>query len=411
VFTLEKAQKMLEDKCSLEAFQEQMLSSEFNAAHDGESVYNAIRRLEVKPIRAWLRSLDFAARVGVIEWEDPLRVFFDACREGDEEYVSRMSEEHPEWLDKGCKHNGTPLLHVLCGSGLMRFVPEVVSRFGDVDVKASNGRTPLFYACSGGHLSAFEYLMSVGADVMAVSNDGRTVLHAACVGGNVAIVKALLDMGLDVDARDSVFQTPLHRACLFSGLDVVRLLVEHGADVSPPSPRIREFPLHFACRRGNLAMVRFLCEHGAVIDAPGRHSPLCNALGEGHVNVAEYLVRAGASVERVPHNIKWIITWAMLRECVSVMKFLLEREIIQVSEELIHECLRYRTPGNPVLRYVLLHEESAPFLSGVDESLLPDGFLGGCASLSKWREHELRMDLRCLMLSWRRGFVVSRLEG
>jgi hypothetical protein len=60
---------------------------------------------------------------------------------------------------------------------------------------------------------------------------------------------------------------------------------------------------------------------------------------------------------------------------------------------------------------VLLHEESAPFLSHVDESLLPDGFMGGCASVSKWREHELRIDLRYLMLSWRGGFVVSRLQA
>jgi hypothetical protein len=36
-----------------------------------------------------------------------------------------------------------------------------------------------------------------------------------------------------------------------------------------------------------------------------------------------------------------------------------------------------------------------------------EGFLGGYASVSKCRDNERRY----LLLSWRRGFVVSRLEG
>jgi hypothetical protein len=409
-FTVGDAERMLEAKCSLEAFQERMLLSEFDVARDGERVYTEAWWPELKPIRIWLRSLDFAARVGAIEWEDPSRVFFDACKEGDEEYVSRMSEEHPEWLDKGCELLGMPMFHAVCEGGLIRFVPELVAKYGDVDVKDHSGRTPLFHACQGGHLDVFEYLLSVGADAKAVSDFSATMLHGALGEGNPAIVKALLVMGLDVNARDGHFRTPLFGACECAGLDVVRLLVEHGADVNARSRDTRT-PLCLASARGDLGMVRYLCGQGAVLDRPGSFSPLCEALSYGHMGVAEYLVSVGASVESAGEHHARVLDGVLLCDSVSAMEWLLSRGVVSVSKGLIYRCLREGKGERALLRYLLLHEQSAPFLSHVDVSLLPHGFLGGCGSISKWREHELRMDLRYLMLSWRRGFVVSRLEG
>jgi hypothetical protein len=407
VFTYEEACDMLKAKCSLEAFQERMLSSKFNVACDGDSLHKAAWWPASRPIRAWLRSLDFAARVGAIAWRDPLKVFFDACKEGDEEYVSRLAKEHPEWLDKGCPYHGTPALHAACRGGLMRFVSEVVSRFGDVNVKDLAGHTPLFHSCWGGHLDVFEYLLSMGADARVVSSGRGTILHAACEGGNLAIVRALLDMGLDVNAQDSYRNTPLCVTSDRAGLDVVSLLVERGADVNARSARGRT-PLSCASARGDLNVVRYLYKHGAVLDHSGRFSPLCEALSHGHVGVAEYLVSVGASVESVREHVAIVVDEVIFRDSAAAMGWLLSRGVACVSEELIHRCLKRGRGETALLRYVLLHEQSTPFLSGVDEWLLPDGFLGGCASLSKWREHELRMDLRYLMLSWRRGFVVSR---
>jgi hypothetical protein len=365
---------MLRAKCSLEAFQERMLSSKFDVARDGLRVYWNAPASENKPIRAWLRSADFAARVGVIEWWNPLEVFFDACKDGDEEYVSRVGKEHPEWLDKGCEHRGVPVLHVLCQGGLMRFVPDVLSRCGGVTT--GDGRTCLYWACWGGQLAVFEYLVSVGADVKAAAASGETMLHAACHGGNLAIVRALLDMGLDVNAHDA----------------------------------LRETPLYVACRAGHVETARCMLERGAVLEPPGYVSPLCEALIFGHVGVAEYLVSVGAGLENVQRNIAGVLDGVLRHGSDSAMEWLLDRGVVSMSKGLIDHCLLRSQFSSHVLRHVLLREESTPFLARVEESLLPDGFLGGCASLSKWREHELRMELRYLMLSWRRGFVVSRLE-
>jgi ankyrin repeat protein len=409
-FTFEDVEMMLDAKCSLEAFQERMMSSAFDAARDGWHVYTAAGAPGRESIRTWLRSLDFAARVGAIEWEDPFVVFFGACEDGDEEYVSRMSKEHPEWLDKGYNHFGLEVLHAMCEGGLMRFVPELVSRYEDVNATDSDGHTPLFYACRGGQMAVFEYLLSVGANAEAVSGEHEMMLHAACEGGNPAIVRALLDMGLDVNALDHDSWTPLQLACEYARLDVVSLLVEHGADVNAESLDSRT-SLHCASARGTVDVVRYLCEHGAVLDGPGRWCPLSEALSHGCVGVAEYLVSVGASVESVREHSVHVVSGVVTCDSVAAMKWLLSRGIVSVSEELIDRCLRRGRGDFGVLRYVLLHEQSAPFLSHVDVSHLPHGFLCECASLSKWQEHELRMDLRYLMLSWRRGFVVSRLEG
>jgi ankyrin repeat protein len=409
-FTLGDAILMLNARCSLEAFQERMLSSKFDVAQGGERLLWEAGRPGCRPIRAWLRSADFAARVGVIEWEDPLGVFLDACWEGDEEYVSRMSEEHPEWLDKGCAHCGMSVLHAVCHGGLMRFVPDLVSRFGDVDVKDRNGQTPLYHACQGGHLDVFEYLVSVRVDTEGVSEPGETILHAACEGGNLAIVRALLDMGLDVKTLDRFGMAPLGCACKGAGLDVVSLLVEHGADVNAKTTK-EETPLHFASRRGDVEIVRCLHEHGAVLDVADSFSPLCEALYSGHVGVAEYLVSVGSRVESVREHWERVVSGIVIHESVPAMEWLLKWGIVSVSELLISRCIGWGHGRYTVLRFVVLREESAPLVSRVDASFVPPWFLGGYASLSKWREHELRMDLRYLMLSWRRGFVVSRLEG
>jgi hypothetical protein len=386
VMTEEDAIAMVKAGCSLETFQQRMLSSEFDAEQDAWHVYNAAYSPEQRPIRAWLRSADFSSRVRAIEWEDPLGVFFDACEEGDEEYVSRAGKEDPALLDKGCEYNDTTVLHAVCCGGLMRFVPELVSRFGDVDSKDGDGQTPLFWACRGGHVAAFEYLVSVGADVRAVSRLEATMLHAACEGGNPAIVKALLDMGLDVNARDTYDTTPLHKANEKAGMDVVKLLVEHGADLNPPESMLLETPLHCASRRGDVAMVQYLHEVGAVLEEPGSLSPLCAALSCGHMGVVEYLVSAGASVGNVRENSEDIIYQVLACDSAPAMQFLMEQGGVIVTEELIESLVRVSNRVSAVLRHVLLyHEESDAFVS-----LLPDGFLGGFASLSEWREHELR---------------------
>jgi ankyrin repeat protein len=408
VLTYEDAQAMIFAKCSLEAFQERMLSSEFNVARDGESVYNVAN----KPIRAWLRSLDFAARVGAIEWRDPLKVFFDACKEGDEEYVSRLAKEHPEWLDATELHTKASFLHSACAGGLIRLLPVLLSRGAQVNGPDRFGFTPLFRACEGGHLEVFQFMLDQGATVEVENPVRRTMLHAACEGGNPAIVKALLDMGLDANAANSAGETALFAACRVCPFDAVSLLVEHGADVEVVSPR--GSPLHAACRRGDLEIVKLFCRRGASLKSVDVDllTPLGVAMAGGHVGVAKYLISEGASLEELTEK-RWVIEGGViLHDHVPGMKFLLQHGVTELSKELLQRCLGFGHGDRKVLRFLLLHSQCTDdHVVGLGTAALPPGWLGDFSTLVDWRKHELRMELRYLMLSWRRGFVVSRLEG
>jgi hypothetical protein len=305
-------QPMLQANCSLEVLKERILSSGFAVESDGERLYQASRPQGREALRFWLRSEEFATRVGAIPWWDPLEVFFDACWDGDEEYVSNHAGDDPESRTrKGNVMNGTSAAHAASYGGLLGFVREFFS----------------FRAADRDHYQ-------------------RIPLHLACAGGHIELVRFWLDKGAEIDARDKSGTTPLGDAIVSARLDVV-----------------------------------------------------------------ECLLRAGASVERVRDNAEHLLGNVISLDEVPAMEWLLSRGIVSVSKELIDRCLREGQGDREVLRHLLLLEESAPFVSHVDSSLLPAGFLGGYASLSKWREHELRMDLRYLMLSWRRGFVVSRLEG
>jgi hypothetical protein len=374
VFVLDLAMAMLRAECSLEAFQEYVLSSEFDVGDNGMGLYGALGLLDKKPVRAWLRSADFAARVGAIEWEDPLRVFFDACKEGDEEYVSRMSEEHPEWLDKGCASHGVPILHAMCHGGLMRFVPVLVALFETADVMDKNDETPLFFACLGGQLEVFEYLLSAGASVGVVTTIGSTMLHAACEGRNLAIVRVLLDMGLDVNARFKGDVSPLQLACQVASLEMVSELVERGADIE-------------SCNAFGL-------------------TPLSVAFAWGRRDVVKYLLAAGASLLNAHREHEKIENDVFMRDLVVGIELLLEMGISKASKGLIEACIRKGGERRQVLRFLLLHDDSARFVSQLDGLWFPAvDWLRGHKTVSQWRNLERRMDLRRRLLSWRRGFA------
>jgi ankyrin repeat protein len=376
-FTAAEARRMLASGCSLEAFQERMLSSEINVALFGEELYKSARRPEQQSIRMWFRSAEFASRVGAIEWRDPLEVFLDACKEGDEEYVSRLSSEDPALLDKGCEVRGLSLWHAASMGGFVWMLSRLPGTSTRFDLPDGAGMTPLMYALFHGHEEAAEHLMRLGANVGVRSRSGRSTLHGACWGGSTALVERMLRLGLDVNATDEERATPLHFASQLGHVDVVTMLLRHGADLEAE-------------------------------DSSG-WTALSEALRNGKMGVVECLLSAGASLDNV-HAKSWPIEQTAI-SCglVPVMEFLLSKRVVRVSRPLIEGCIHYQPASLAVLRYVLLlYEESDTFAS---VALLPQGFLGRYASVSEWRRHERRMDLRWRMLSWRRGFVVSRLDA
>eukprot|EP00051_Salpingoeca_urceolata_P022480 m.368027 g.368027 ORF g.368027 m.368027 type:complete len:311 (-) comp19976_c0_seq1:2591-3523(-) len=125
--------------------------------------------------------------------------------------------------------------------------------------------------------SIAEALIASGADVNVSSPSGETVLHAAMKAGHKALVLQLLEAGADPLAQDNRGRTVLSWACDNGYADMVQTLL-----------RLREYDL----------------SQPVVYESAGRKETrpvLFTAVGHGHADVAEALLKGGANAAQ--HNI------------------------------------------------------------------------------------------------------------
>ncbi|KAE8743554.1 hypothetical protein FOCC_FOCC010801 [Frankliniella occidentalis] len=81
-----------------------------------------------------------------------------------------------------------------------------------VNVRDSDGYTPLHRACYSNHADVVEFLLKHKADVKAKTCDGWTPLHSASKWNNYKCAALLLDYGSEVNPLTNGGQTPLHLA-------------------------------------------------------------------------------------------------------------------------------------------------------------------------------------------------------
>ena len=205
-------------------------------------------------------------------------------------------------------------------------------------VPAAAEDAPLFDAVKAGDAGAVGRLLADGVGVQTAEIDGTTALHWAAHHDRLRIAGLLLDAGAEVDAANRYSVTPLALASVNGSTPMIARLLQAGADPNLPNPE-GETPLMTAARTGNAASIETLLAHGAEVDAvegwrgqtalmwataqnqtaaveallaagaaPNARSgrgftPILFAAREGHVDVLEPLVRAGARVDdALPSN-------------------------------------------------------------------------------------------------------------
>jgi ankyrin repeat protein len=136
-------------------------------------------------------------------------------------------------------------------------------------------------------------------DLMLIGDDrGLLPLHAAVERDNPPGIDMLLALGTPVDApmEDGSMRTALHLACVLQDEAIARQLIDRGADVRA---RTRDgwTPLHEAVKCSK-ELVGLLLARNAEPDAAsdGGYTPLHRASLLGRADIAEVLLRAGASV-------------------------------------------------------------------------------------------------------------------
>lgn len=178
------------------------------------------------------------------------------------------------------------------------------------DVNEMGTAKPLWLATHAGYVQMVDLLLDFAAEV-----DPRTVqvpeaptpLQAAAGSGSYDIVVRLLGAGAAVDegATDSR-GTALQAAARHGDIEIVQLLLRNGADVNRSSESASYgTALHEAVMQGHDDLARFLSNRGADLNKPGRvpgqnhfhGTPLQSALDNDNLNLAQWLVEAGARAD------------------------------------------------------------------------------------------------------------------
>lgn len=239
--------------------------------------------------------------------------------------------------------DGTTALHWAAYHGDAGLVTALLDAGAKVAATTRIGAmTPLFMAARNGHAAVVQALLGAGADAREVNGNGTTALMTAAASGSVEAVSRLADKGADVNAVDVTNgQTALMFAAARNADAVITTLLARGANPhvttkvvrlgrvlvdangdplsedeaarvsarqasADPRRQGRVFgatvmggmtALHFAAREGHMAAVRALVEGGAnvnLVSASEKTSPIVEAIINGHLDMASYLLGKGA---------------------------------------------------------------------------------------------------------------------
>jgi len=172
-----------------------------------------------------------------------------------------------------------------------------------VAVAGASGDSPLTKAVKANDVQAVRALVKSGADVNIRSGDGSTPLLWAANNGSVDIARVLIASKAAVDAANDFGITPLLQASRVGDSAMVDLLLRSGANPSKAHPE-GETPLMAASRSGSVPAVRLLLTGGVDVnhaESFQQTTALMWAAAEGHIDVVDVLIEAGADANRQGH--------------------------------------------------------------------------------------------------------------
>ena len=188
--------------------------------------------------------------------------------------------------------DGFTALHCAGQQGRGDVVEVLIDAGADIEAKNDVGRSPLLFASSSGHLDIVKMLVKAGAGVCVTDNEGDTCLIFATYFGHTETVRYLVGLkDVDVNHADNNGFAPLFVAVQEGHGDVVQVLIAAGADIEAKN-KVGRSPLLLASSLGNLDIVKMLVEAGAGVCVTDNEGDTCLILATycGHTETVRYLV-------------------------------------------------------------------------------------------------------------------------
>jgi ankyrin repeat protein len=172
-----------------------------------------------------------------------------------------------------------------------------------IAIARAAGDSPLVQAVKSGDAAAVRVLAKSRAEVNVPTGDGSTPLLLATHNSDIEIVRALIAAGADVNTPNHYGVTPLLEASRTGDATLMSVLLKAGADPKRAHPE-GETPLMAVARAGSVPGVKLLLEQKVdlnVVENVQQTTALMRAAAEGHVDVVDVLLKAGADPNRQAH--------------------------------------------------------------------------------------------------------------
>ena len=186
----------------------------------------------------------------------------------------------------------------ICQWAFFKQNPHLVNQLHDF-------QTPLQIALVHDRIDIAKWLVTeCGADVK-LNRLGTAAgpLQLTIPRGRVEMAKMLLDKGARITSTEDSRLSPLNAAVVANNLDMVKLFLDyHPHEVNVPERISNCTPLQEAAARGYVEMAEYLLQKGASVDQGSWKGPLKTrlplyiAMKKGYSNMVQLLLRHGANV-------------------------------------------------------------------------------------------------------------------
>ena len=196
-----------------------------------------------------------------------------------------------------------------------------------VNIKDSNGRTPLHWAARGVHFEVVKYLVENGAEINARDNNNITPIFSITSRNHAEALKYLIDRGADINVVDNQKAGPLHYAAEGGLNEMIKILIDNNAELELENSRGRT-PLIVAARENaSLETIKILIEYGANINAKdySLDTPLSLAAWRGNEDIVNYLIDQNPEITISGIKGKTLFFYSMDKRLVKLYKAIMDR--------------------------------------------------------------------------------------